>query len=112
MACTKLIARKSTAPNISRRCANIPKFIPARFLFLSGACLQNNRTASLVAHRLDSNYNSASMLWLLPQFLLWGMMKGILEEGLEEFLHPDHLDDDLEAKAVCGIADGVGTSSV
>ncbi|GKV30828.1 hypothetical protein SLEP1_g39603 [Rubroshorea leprosula] len=57
--------------------------------------------------RLDSNYSSASMLWLLPQFLLWGMMKGILEEGLEEFLH-DHIDNGLQVQAVCGIVDTVG----
>ncbi|GKV52941.1 hypothetical protein SLEP1_g59491 [Rubroshorea leprosula] len=57
--------------------------------------------------RLDSNYNSASMLWLLLQFLLWGMMKGILEEGLEEFLH-DHIDNDLQVQAVCGIVDTIG----
>ncbi|GKV36114.1 hypothetical protein SLEP1_g44281 [Rubroshorea leprosula] len=36
-------------------------------LFSSLCCI----VASLVAHRLDSNYNSASMLWLLLQFLLW-----------------------------------------
>ncbi|GKV36126.1 hypothetical protein SLEP1_g44293 [Rubroshorea leprosula] len=67
----------------------------------------NESVASLVAHRLDSNYNSASMLWLLLQFLLLGMMKGILEEGLEEFLR-DHLDSYLQVKAVCDIADSVG----
>ncbi|GKV32416.1 hypothetical protein SLEP1_g41027 [Rubroshorea leprosula] len=72
-------------------------------LFSSLCCI----VASLVAHRLDSNYNSASMLWLLPQFLLWGMMKGILEEGLEEFLH-DHIDNDLQVQAVYGIVDTVG----
>ncbi|GKV52303.1 hypothetical protein SLEP1_g58892 [Rubroshorea leprosula] len=72
-------------------------------LFSSLCCI----VASLVAYRLESNYNSASMLWLLPQFLLWGMMKGILEEGIEEILDV-HLDKDLLVLAVCGTADAVG----
>ncbi|GKV52978.1 hypothetical protein SLEP1_g59528 [Rubroshorea leprosula] len=73
--------------------------ISVGMLFSSLCCL----VASLVAYRLDSNYNSTSM----SQFLLWGMMKGILEEGLEEFLH-DHLNNDLQVQEVYGIADTVG----
>ncbi|GKV39904.1 hypothetical protein SLEP1_g47604 [Rubroshorea leprosula] len=77
-------------------------------LFSSLCCI----VASLVAHRLDSNYNSASMLWLLPQFLLLGMMRGILEAGLEEFLHDllhEHIDNDLAVEAVSGMAELVGS---